>query len=111
MERLMMAMAKVGTPLPAALNPILYIVTTDESSRRWAFTKASSLRSKGVRVEIDYLGRSVKAQMREANRQEARYSVVIGETELQTQKAKLKNMQTGEESSVNLDELQSVLKS
>ena len=111
MERLMMAMAKDGTLLPADLNPILYIVTTDESSRRWAFTKASSLRSKGVRVEIDYLGRSVKAQMREANRQEARYSVVIGETELQTQKAKLKNMQTGEESSVNLDELQSVLKS
>ena len=111
MERLMMALAKVGTPLPVDLNPILYIVATDESSRRWAFTQASSLRLKGVRVEIDYLGRSVKAQMREANRQEARYSVVIGETELQTQKAKLKNMKTGEESSVSLDELQSALRS
>ncbi len=111
MERLMMALTKVGTPAPIDLNPVLYIVTTDESSRRWAFGKASSLRSKGLRVEIDYLGRSVKAQMREANRQEARYSVVIGETELQAQKAKLKNMKTGEESSVNLDELQSALKS
>ncbi|MCX6144307.1 MAG: histidine--tRNA ligase [Ignavibacteriales bacterium] len=110
MERLMMVLAKVGTPSPSDLNPILYIVTTDESSRRWAFTKASSLRSKGLRVEIDYLGRSVKAQMREANRQEAQYSVVIGETELQTQHAKLKNMKTGEESLVNLDELQSALR-
>ncbi len=109
MERLMMALAKIGTPLPADLNPILYIVTTDESSRRWAFTIASSLRSKGLRVEIDYLGRSVKAQMREANRQEARYSVVIGETELQTQEARLKDMKTGEESPVNLNELQSAL--
>lgn len=110
MERLMMVLAKVGTPSPSDLNPILYIVTTDESSRRWAFTKASSLRSKGLRVEIDYLGRSVKAQMREANRQEAQYSVVIGETELQTQHAKLKNMKTGEESFVNLDDLHSALR-
>jgi histidyl-tRNA synthetase len=110
MERLMMVLAKVGNPSPSDLNPILYIVTTDEPSRRWAFTKAVSLRAKGIRVEIDYLGRSVKAQMREANRQEARYSVVIGETELQTQLAKLKNMKTGEESQVNLDELQSALR-
>ena len=109
MERLMMALAKIGTPLPADVNPILYIVTTDETSRRWAFMKASSLRSKGLRVEIDYLGRSVKAQMREANRQEARYSVVIGQSELQTQKVRLKDMKTGEESSVDLDELQSAL--
>jgi len=111
MERLMMALAKVGTPLLIDLNPLLYIVTTDESSRRWAFANASLLRSRGLRIELDYLGRSVKAQMREANRLEARYSVVIGETELHTQKAKLKNMHTGEESSVNLDELQSALRS
>ena len=110
MERLMMVLREVGTPVPSDLNPILYIVTTDESSRQWAFTTASSLRMKGLRVEIDYLGRSVKAQMREANRQEAQYSVVIGETELQTRKAKLKNMKTGEESLVDLDEIQSVLK-
>jgi histidyl-tRNA synthetase len=109
MERLMMALAKIGTPLPLDVCPILYIVTTDESSRQWAFTKASSLRRKGLRVEIDYLGRSVKAQMREANRQEARYSVVIGETELKTQKARLKDMKTGEELSVDLDELHSAL--
>jgi histidyl-tRNA synthetase len=110
MERLMMVLTKVGTPPPSDLNPILYIVTTDESSRRWAFTKATSLRANGIRVEIDYLGRSVKAQMREANRQEARYSVVIGETELQSHHAKLKDMKTGEESQVNLDEIQSALK-
>ena len=110
MERLMMVLTKVGPPSPSNVNPILYIVTTDESSRRWAFAKATSLRSKGLRVEIDYLGRSVKAQMREANRQEAQYSMVIGETELQTQHAKLKNMKTGEESLVNLGELQSALK-
>jgi histidyl-tRNA synthetase len=111
MERLMMVLAKVGTPAPSGLTPILYIVTTDDSSRRWAFTTASSLRSKGLRVEIDYLGRSVKAQMRESNRLEAQYSMVIGDTELKTQQAKLKNMKTGEETSVNLDALQSTLRS
>jgi histidyl-tRNA synthetase len=111
MERLMMVLAKVGTLPPADLSPMLYIVTTDEPSRRWAFAEASTLRSNGLRIEIDYLGRSVKAQMREANRLEVRYSVVIGETELQSQKARLKNMKSGEELSVDLSDLQSVFKS
>jgi histidyl-tRNA synthetase len=60
-------------------------------------------------VEFDYLARSVKAQMREANRQNARYSIVIGETELQSGSARLKDMKTGEESAVRLDELSSSL--
>jgi histidyl-tRNA synthetase len=110
MERLMMVLSKVGSVPTFDLSPILYIVTTDEPSRRWAFVKANALRTQGLRVEIDYLGRSVKAQMREANRQEARYSVVIGETELQTQSARLKDMKSGEEIQVVLDEIQSALR-
>jgi histidyl-tRNA synthetase len=110
MERLMMVMSKIGSVPPSDLSPALYIVTTDEPSRRWAFTKATALRTQGLRVEIDYLGRSVKAQMREANRLEARYSMVIGETELQTLSARLKNMKSGEEIQVLLDQIQSALK-
>jgi histidyl-tRNA synthetase len=48
----------------------------------------------------------VKSQMREANRQQARYVIVLGEQELKSKSAKLKNMRTGEETPVSLDSLQ-----
>lgn len=102
-ERLLMVLEKSGnTVLPSpALD--LYIVTLDDASRRWAFGKTQDLRHVGTSVELDYLARSVKAQMREANRQHASFVLVVGETELQTRTAKLKNMQTGEETPVSLD--------
>jgi len=110
-ERLLMVLGKVGIPTKVDLHPVLFIVTIDDEARRWAFAKAHDLRLMGVRVEIDYLGRSVKAQMREANRQEALYTVVIGETELLSRSGRLKNMRTGGETAVNLDELESAIQS
>ncbi|MBF8293528.1 MAG: histidine--tRNA ligase [Bacteroidetes bacterium] len=110
-ERLLMVLGKVGTPRRVDFRPVLFIVTIDDEARRWAFAKTHELRLKGVRVEIDYLGRSVKAQMREANRQEALYTVVIGETELLSRSGRLKNMQTGGETAVNLDEIESAIQS
>ncbi len=108
-ERLLMVLSKVGLQRTIDLRPVLFIVTIDEEARRWAFARAHDLRAKGVRVEVDYLGRSVKAQMREANRQETHYTVVIGGTELQSRSARLKNMQTGDEIAVNFNELESAL--
>ncbi|MCX6134123.1 MAG: histidine--tRNA ligase [Ignavibacteriales bacterium] len=108
-ERLLMVLAKIGPQRTTDLRPLLFIVTIDEEARRWAFAKAHALRTKGMRIEVDYLGRSVKAQMREANRQEALYTVVIGETELRSGSAKLKNMRTGDDVPVNLNEIDSAL--
>lgn len=109
MERLMMVLAKSGTMTAADVRPVLFIATNGGAAQQWAFTAATALRMKGFRVEIDYLQRSLKAQMREANRQEARYALVIGETELQAKSARLKNMQTGEERAVALDQIESAL--
>lgn len=108
-ERLLMVLSKVGPQKTIDLRPVLFIVTIDEEARRWAFAKAHGLRAKGLRVEVDYLGRSVKAQMREANRQEAQYTAVIGGTEIQSHSARLKNMRSGDEMAVNLDEIESAL--
>ena len=110
-ERLLMVLEKVGTPRKIDVRPVLFIVTIDDEARRWAFAKTHDLRLNGVRVEIDYLGRSVKAQMREANRQEALYTVVIGGTELLSRSARLKNMQTGGETAVDLDGIESAIQS
>ena len=85
--------------------PALYIVALDEPSRAWAFRTTARLRSRGVSVEIDYLNRSIKAQMRDANRIRAQQVLVVGESELASGRAKLKNMTTGEEVDVRLEQL------
>jgi histidyl-tRNA synthetase len=77
----------------------------DEASRRWAFKTAYALRARGIAVEVDHLERSVKAQMRDANRLQAQQVIVVGERELTSGTGRLKNMATGEEKDVPLDQL------
>ncbi|HWP82284.1 MAG TPA: histidine--tRNA ligase [Bacteroidota bacterium] len=103
MERLMIVLEK-NHPPTASHGPIIFFVTTDEQSRRWAFLRAQELRAKGISAELDYLDRSVKAQMREANRQAAKYVLVIGDEELRSMRGKLKDMSTGEERPISLNE-------
>ncbi len=104
-ERLLMVLAKLEKNETKQAAPVLYFVGLDETARAWAFVKANEMRKRGICVEVDYLGRSIKSQMREANRQSANYVIVIGEQELKTKSAKLKNMLTGEETGISLDDL------
>lgn len=110
MERLMMVLEKAGT-IPAKQQvPVLFIAGLDEKSRSWAFIKAMKLRSLGIPAEVDFLGRSLKAQMREANRQEAAYVIVVGDAELGSGQAKMKNMKTGDERPVQLDHIEDAVR-
>jgi histidyl-tRNA synthetase len=104
-ERLLMVLTKLGKNDQKQTSPIIYFVGLDESARIWTFLKANELRRKGICAEVDYLGRSVKSQMRDANRQQAQYVIVVGEQELKTKTAKLKNMHTSEETSISLDDI------
>jgi len=105
-ERLLMVLTKLNKGKIASSSPVVYFVGLDETARIWAFLKASELRQKGICAEVDYLGRSIKSQMREANRQQAQYVIVIGEQELKTKTSKLKNMRTGEETAVSLEKIE-----
>jgi histidyl-tRNA synthetase len=104
-ERLIIVLEKSEAPPAPDPGPVLFIVALDEPSRQWTFVRTLELRRRGIRAEMDYLARSVKAQMREANRQQAAFVLVVGGTELRERTAKLKNMQSGEETSVSLDTL------
>jgi histidyl-tRNA synthetase len=110
-ERLLMVLEKSGKMPKDESGPMLFFVTLDEHSLTWAFTQANKLRAQGIPVELDYLGRSIKAQMREANRQHAKYVIVVGETELQSGKVKLKDMQSGNEQEIPLDQIHNSLRS
>ncbi len=111
MERLMMVLQKTGSVHPAPSSPALFIAALDGPSRSWAFQEASRLRGRGIVVEVDYLERSLKAQMREANRQNAAHVLVVGDAELQSGTVRLKNMKTGQERSIALDRIEEGLRS
>jgi len=101
-ERAIMVLDKLGKAKYEHSGPVIFIAALDERSREWAFAQCSELRARGISAELDYLDRSVKAQLREANRLNAKFVVVIGENELQSGSAKLKNMSTGEERAISL---------
>ncbi|MGD0037880.1 MAG: histidine--tRNA ligase [Bacteroidota bacterium] len=105
-ERLLIVLTKLDKNKIISSTPVIYFVGLDETARIWAFLKTNELRRKSICAEVDYLGRSVKSQMREANRQHAQYVIVVGEQELKTKVAKLKNMLTGEETTISLEKIE-----
>jgi len=92
-------------------QPDLFIATLGSGERAFAFGLMHKLLQKGLRVEMDYEGKSLKSQMRRADRLGARYSVVIGESEVASGRAVFKRMSDGEqvEAALAAQEVVSVL--
>lgn len=101
LERLIMVMENSNLDFGNAIKPDLYIAPMAESLNL-CIDILDKLRAKGYSIDIDLMNRSVKAQLKYANRINARYVVVIGSEELSTGNVNLKNMDTGEEKLINI---------
>ncbi|MHB8335879.1 MAG: histidine--tRNA ligase [Ignavibacteriaceae bacterium] len=86
----------------------LYITRVDEDLTQKVFELAVYFRQESLIVEFDYLGRSVKAQMREANKLNARFVLFVGGEEFKSKKLILKIMATGEQKEYPLEELNEI---
>ncbi len=84
-------------------RPDLFFVYLGESAQKKSFTLMSELLQMGVSVEIDYEGKSLKSQMRRADKSRARYTLVIGENELNKGMVVLKDMDNGVQLDMVLD--------
>lgn len=82
----------------------LFLVTIENGLESFAYQTAVNFRRKGLTVDLDYLNRSVKAQMREANRTNAKYVLFIGGEEFTRGEVVLKNMSNGEQKIFNKDD-------
>ena len=102
-ERLMLLMQAQNTPLPEEEKPDLYIASMGEEATVLAAKLASSLREEGISVQYDVAGRSVKAQMKFANKLGVRNTVVIGDSEIESGKVTVKDMNGGESVEMELD--------
>ncbi len=104
LERLIMTMENQGIEFDEPLGCSLYIAPMDESAIPMAMYIAKEVRSGGFQVEFDTVGRGLKAQMKYADKIGAQFTLVLGENEITSQTAKIKNMQTGEQIDIELNE-------
>lgn len=104
-ERLMLVLKNQGKELPSADKPDLYIAALGEKAQLKTAELCAALRADGFKVETDICGRGLKAQMKYANKIGAKYSLVLGDTEIGENSASLKNMTDGEAFTVKLDTL------
>lgn len=110
MERLFLALDETGDPLPEAPRPDAFFAALGDEAERWVFRRTQELRNEGLHIAHDLKGRSLKAQMREANRQDAPFAVIIGGRELESEHAQVKHMASGEQVEVSFDDLANYLR-
>lgn len=86
-------------------GPALYIAAMGEEARAWAFSAAAELRCQGIWVELTPEDKSLKAQMRRANKMNAAKVLIVGPEELKAGKAQIKDMADGEQSEFALEQV------
>lgn len=101
-ERLILTMDSKGVEYAADKKCDLYIASMGDAAQTRAAVLADKLRSEGYYVEFDTMKRGIKPQMKYANKLGATFTMVLGDNELESGSAKLKNMETGEESPITL---------
>lgn len=103
-ERILLLMEKQGATFLPEKELDLYIAPMDESAVTKAMQLAREAREAGYTVEYDLMERGLKAQMKYADKKGAAFTMVLGENELNSGTAKLKNMQTGEQTEISIED-------
>lgn len=104
-ERILYFLEREGVELPPQDPVALYVGILGKDAKARAYKLVNEIRSHGVIVETDYMDRSVKAQMKYANKIGAKKTVIIGSEELENNLAHVKDMETGEQVEVALDKI------
>ena len=102
--RVILAMREAGLAEVPVAKPLLYISALGERAQIKALGIVERLRRDGKFCECDVVGRSLKAQMKYANKIGAKYTLIIGDSEIEAGEAQLRNMESGEQTLVKLDE-------
>ncbi|WP_366922580.1 histidine--tRNA ligase [Metallumcola ferriviriculae] len=105
LERILATMEQQGLVTTDDSKLDLFIVTMDDKAKQRSFVLLEQLRNNHVRSDHDVMKRSVKAQMKQADRMGANYCLIIGEVELKENKAVLKDMTSGEQEEIALEDV------
>ena len=107
MERLLLVNQKSDETIKSQI----YVIGLGDSARSLIINIALELRQNNIRTSFDLLRRSIKSQMRDANKLGAKYVIIIGEEELAKNIATIKNLSNGDQEQIPLDSILSHIKS
>ena len=110
MERLIDVFKANNKELDLEKNMQVFVAYLGDKANLYATKYVELLRDNGIYAEKDIMGRSLKAQLKYADKKKAKYVLTIGDNEIESKKAPLKNMETGEISQIDLEDIQEVLK-
>jgi histidyl-tRNA synthetase len=101
-ERLISLLDKVDS---SSAQPDIFVAALGEAAQKIAFILSNRLRLKGLHAEQDFSARSLKSQMKRANRLNCSYTLILGDREIEENKAEFRNMATGTQQTLPLDSL------
>jgi histidyl-tRNA synthetase len=90
-------------------GPLLFIAAMGEAAIKKAFFICNTLRMEGLQIEMDYAGRSLKSQMKKADKLECRYALILGDREIEEGNAFIRNMKTGVQEDASLDNFHEIM--
>lgn len=102
-ERLLLTLEAEGIAIKEPNRIDVFIASMGEVAALKAASIATKLRSQGIKVDIDHMGKKLKGQMKHANKINAKFTMILGDDELARGIASLKNMETGEQQEVKLE--------
>lgn len=109
-ERLLLRLDETGVEIPKPDAVTLYIAPMGDGAATAAQQLVYGLRRDGISADTDHMGRGLRASMKYADKLGAKYTLVLGDNEIESGVVKIKNMETGEETEVSLNGLAEVLR-
>ncbi len=110
LERLLLVVGNRGIGIPVPTYMDVYIANIGEKGAEEALRQVNRLRKEGIKADKDFMGRSLKAQMKYANKINAGYVVVLGEEEIKSGRIKVKDMKNSSEDEIDIDALTNYIK-
>lgn len=105
MERVLLTVEEEGIQLPVKQDIDVYVAPLGDAAKDVCFKLTHDLRANGLITETDYLSKSMKAQMKAADKAHARYTVIIGDDELANGQAVVRNMATSSQETISFEEV------
>lgn len=105
LERLLIALEAQGATIPDPRKPLVWLVSQNDAARDANLKLIADLRAAGIPADMDATGRSVKSQFKLADREKAKWCIIVGDSELSNNTVMLKDLSSGDQQPVPRAEL------